>query len=564
MKKSILVALGAGMALGMSAQSPIDAYQLSQQDLKGTARFMSMGGAFGALGGDLSTLSQNPGGIGVYRSSEVGLTMDIDCHRATTDYQGFKMTKDETKFLFNNIGIVGTLRLNSSAMPNLNIGFTYNRANNFYRRYSGGVPQLKTSLSNYIAGIANNYSLTEEDVRTTDEYDPYRPYGRPSVPWSAILGYDSYLIDPEKENGGQTNWYGQFGNGTTGSGYYQVEESGYIDEYNISLGGNIANKVFWGMTFGINSVNYNIASIWGENMENAYVYDPNVGRVNQMNANWSIDNLYNVNGTGFNYKLGVIVRPIQQIRIGLAFHTPTYYKLTENFYPEQVNYNYQFRHPELNSQDDVPDGGYAVTNNDEGTYNEVKFQSPWKVIASVAGVIGTKGIISLDYEWNGYRKMSYQTASSSYYYYDYGDWYPSMSDEELAVSETNEMIKNMYCNSNTIRVGGEYRVLDCLSVRAGYSYTSSPVKSEARDGFSNVPTNGTLANFRLDNSTHYVTCGLGYRYKGFYADAAYVWKHQTSEYYPFSPDPYDVAGTSMKSNVCFNNSQVVISLGYKF
>ena len=47
------------------AQSAIDAYNLSQSDLRGTSRFMSMAGAFGALGGDLSTLTQNPAGIGV-------------------------------------------------------------------------------------------------------------------------------------------------------------------------------------------------------------------------------------------------------------------------------------------------------------------------------------------------------------------------------------------------------------------------------------------------------------------------------------------------------------------
>ena len=58
----------------LMAQSAIDAYQLSQSDLKGTARFVSMAGAFGALGGDISTLNQNPAGIGVYRSNEIGLS----------------------------------------------------------------------------------------------------------------------------------------------------------------------------------------------------------------------------------------------------------------------------------------------------------------------------------------------------------------------------------------------------------------------------------------------------------------------------------------------------------
>ena len=54
-------------AISTNAQSAFDLYSISQTDLKGTARFMSMAGAFGALGGDLSTLNQNPGGIGIYR-----------------------------------------------------------------------------------------------------------------------------------------------------------------------------------------------------------------------------------------------------------------------------------------------------------------------------------------------------------------------------------------------------------------------------------------------------------------------------------------------------------------
>lgn len=76
------------LATGAFAQSAIDAYRFSQPDLRGTARFMGMGGAFGALGGDLSTLSQNPAGIGVYRSNELGFTLDLDVQKSTSDARG--------------------------------------------------------------------------------------------------------------------------------------------------------------------------------------------------------------------------------------------------------------------------------------------------------------------------------------------------------------------------------------------------------------------------------------------------------------------------------------------
>ena len=118
MNKSILILSlslsTAGMAFGQGA---VDAYRLSQPDMKGTARFMGMAGAFGALGGDLSTLSQNPAGIGVYRSNELGFSLNLDCQSSTSEAQGFKHDMSQTKFLLNNIGAVLTMRLPSETLP---------------------------------------------------------------------------------------------------------------------------------------------------------------------------------------------------------------------------------------------------------------------------------------------------------------------------------------------------------------------------------------------------------------------------------------------------------------
>lgn len=238
------------------AQSALDAYNISQPDMKGTARFMGMAGAFGALGGDLSTLSQNPAGIGIYRSSEFGLTLNLDCQSSSSKAQGFQTDMSQTKFLLNNMGAVLTMRLPSYMFPNLNIGFTYNKGASFNRVYSGGIPRLSNSLSNYIAGEANGAGLTENDVVSTDKYDPYNPNdGFAPAPWLSILGYQGYLITPTG-TGNDTHWYGQWGDGTSGSGRFNVEEKGSVDEFNIAVGGNISNVVYWGMNFDIINMKY--------------------------------------------------------------------------------------------------------------------------------------------------------------------------------------------------------------------------------------------------------------------------------------------------------------------
>ena len=99
--KKIFPALLCAIPSMMMAQAATDVFKMSQEDLRGTARFLSMGGAFGALGGDLTVLDQNPGGIGVYRSSDVGVTVDFD---AQSVKDGSGITTNQFKVACNNFG----------------------------------------------------------------------------------------------------------------------------------------------------------------------------------------------------------------------------------------------------------------------------------------------------------------------------------------------------------------------------------------------------------------------------------------------------------------------------
>lgn len=569
MKKHI-IASAAFLTLPLLAfsQSAMDGYNFTQPDLKGTARFMSMGGAFGALGGDLSTLSQNPAGIGVYRHSEIGFTVDLDCQSSSTSAPGNSMTDAQTKFLLNNIGGVITWRLNSSAMPNLNFGFTYNKGASFNRRYSGGNGGLQTSLSNYVAGVANGAQYSVPDLESTDDYDPYNPPSNQIAPqWLPILGYNSFMISPEGDPNYPT-WQGQYGNGTTGDGYFNVSESGAVNEYNIALGGNISNVVFWGMDFDIISMNFNQQSIWSENLKNAYVD----GEILADNS-WRLNNSYAASGTGFNYKLGVIVKPIQELRFGFAFSTPTWYSVDELF-----SGSVDFKNPQKDFEKATTMTNYGVP----GT-NYYNFRTPWKFTLSAAGVIDSRLILSADFEWQPMRQM--QFSDQSYYGWGnwdggYDDWYddwgydwgwfaPAKDKGGAATrsaesfSNTNNDIRTYYQTTYNLRVGAEFRVTNQFSVRAGYNYVTSPVTNAARNNDLTIYTVGTNPAYRFDNTTNYVTCGIGYKTGGFYADLAYVYKRMSSEYHAFTPDPGSgIASPSAKLNL--TNNQVVLSMGYKF
>ena len=221
------------------AQGSMNAYNYSRTDIKGTARYMGMGGAFGALGGDISTLSQNPAGIGVYRSNEIVTTLGIAGISAETK-TSVNVNNNLTKFVFDNVGIIGTFNTGKDlGIVSYNFGFAYNRRNSYDQTYRVQYSNLRSSVTNYIAdksfGIREN-DLAGADVQSGDAYDIN------GLPWLSILGYESLLMSPqENPEGGyyDDSYEGLFGAKATGSGSLYVRERGRTNEYTFNFGGNV-------------------------------------------------------------------------------------------------------------------------------------------------------------------------------------------------------------------------------------------------------------------------------------------------------------------------------------
>lgn len=525
MKKYLLATVLGTATLMLSAQSAVDAYQLSQTELKGTARFMSMAGAFGALGGDLSTLNQNPGGIGIYRSSEIGLTFDVNMQSTKTNSLGSVMKADQTKVHFNNFGYIGSVKLGSDVMPYFTWGASYSRVASFDRVYRGHIPTLSTSMSNYIANFSDGWATGE---LLDDKFN--NPYQDTDAPWLSILAYNAYMINPVTNS----TYNGLFKRGTTGDAMFNVREKGYIDEYSVNFGGNIKNTVYWGIGFGITDINYSTVAYYDEELQNAAIANADASGMATGNAYYEIGNYQGVSGNGVNFKAGVIVKPINEVRLGLAVHTPTYYDLRHETLAD-VAYSY--------AGNGYSYDGFAET--DEGYVGiyDSKLNTPWRIIASAAGVIGGKGIVSFDYEWVSYSGMTVKDRSG----FEYDD--------------VNTDIDNYYKAQNIFRIGAEYRVTPALSVRAGYSYKTSPVTDVAESGREYIYTSGTNPAYCFDKSTQYITCGLGYRYKAFYVDAAYVHKNRKSTYHAFTSFNNIEAPSA---EIIDNNNTLVFSLGFRF
>ena len=539
MKKVLLISSALLAAAGAFAQSAVDGFHLTQPgSLYGTARFMSMGGAFGALGGDMSVLSYNPAGIGVYRSSEIGLTVNFDIQNSGLDFGNGKTSENHLNFLMNNAGYIGSAVMPNSALRTFNWGFTYNRRANFNRRYQGYAPNITNSMSNFMAGVANDYGLIVSD------FNMQYPYSDSYAPWIDILGYDSWLISPI-EYDGYTNWYGLYGDGTTGSSSIRVEETGGIDEYNLSFGGNFVDKLYWGMDFGILDINYSRNSLYGETLADAYVLEADQTNFTNTEARWNLQNYYALSGTGFNYKLGFIYKPIQELRIGFAFHTPTWYSLDETYYA-RTDYNYPNTDIRSGSQD---------TNEGFDAFNEYNLRTPWRFIFSAAGVIENRLIISADVDFTD---NQYIHLSSPYYSGNYVTQYAD------PFAQTNQQVKDYYKSSVTFRAGLEYRVSNNVSFRAGYAHVSDPVKEDAKNNQIEIVTAGTDPSYQLDNTTDYITAGIGYHYKHFYVDAAYVYRHQSADWHAFTADPDYKLDSGAQAKMTNINNQVVVSLGFKF
>ena len=477
---------------GVVAQNVDDALRYSQVFYSGTARFMSMGGAFTALGGDLSTLSQNPAGLGVYRSSEFSISPQLFHIKTSAGFNG--ITSDYIyNFNLSQVGIVSNIfkRDNETGLISLNLGYSFNKTNNL-------------NQSVIIKGISNSSSMADYWAQNSNGIL------KDNLVDAAGMAYDAWLTNPVTGSGGLTyaTVFSNYGNNLP-SQYGQnlqriITNNGYTGEHALSFGGNYANKIFFGTTFGISTLNY---SSHFEHLESTDLALPSEFK------NFTYTEHFDNTGTGYNLKIGAIIKPVESVRIGLAFHSPTFYKIDETFY-ENLTSNFT-------------NGGHHEYRIDPTRYNYA-LTTPFRVLTGVALQIQKIAILSADYEFVDYSTAKFSQTGDNYDY-----------------STKNMNIRNSLKPTSNIRLGGEYR-LNKLYLRAGYGYYGKAFK-QGED------------NQNLNYNSF--SCGLGYREQNVSLDFAYTNYSYSQKYVLY---PLDNSANPAIANLSALRDQFTFTLAYKF
>lgn len=516
----------AGM-LPLAGQSSYDAALLTGSELNGTARFVGMGGAMGALGGDISVIGTNPAGIGIYRSHDLSISFGFNNTSASSTFNGVNMKQDRTRVSLDQAGIVYSSKIgNRTPLRYVNFAFNYHKSRNFNRLFNMGGNLDGFSQTFQIASMTNavaDYSVNGFDENSyydlINHSNPYTDYSWGDVSTLTKMGVRTGVTEWSSVDNEAIGWLGK------ANEYYSREEGG-INQYDLNVAFNVEDRFYFGLTLGVYDVNYSKSSYY---IEDLWMDDGTTD-----NGGYRLDNYFHADGSGVNLKLGAIVRPFaySPFRIGFAVHTPTWYNLT---------YHYSSR---LESAIQAVDNGakyYQDTFEALGgdCIYDYQFSTPWLFNVNVGTTFGGVVAVGAEYEYQDYSSCRFADMDGNEFY-----------------SSTDE-IENNLKGVHTVRLGIESFLTPQFAIRGGYNYTTTAFKDDAFKPMAYYETRTDTEYENLQNQ-HTVTLGMGYRGKMFYADMAYKYNMYKSEFRPFD----DVALPAAK--VDNDRHQLLLTLGLRF
>ncbi len=477
-------------SVSISAQNQVQALRFSQVYPVGTARYAAMGGALGAVGGDFSSASVNPAGLGLYRSSELSITPSFYINNSSANYLGETTKDSDNNFNIGSIGIVTAFNRNKEeGLVTSVFSFGYNALNNYHSTTMMKAVNTTSSLLDDFTYFANNNNELDpfyEELANNTGLMPYdtvnNNYWHFLEPYEAI-DYDGYGEEQVRI----------------------VEKRGYLGEYAFSYAANISNKIYLGATFGIHSVRY---------YEDIYHTESDFNDLEPDFESFRFGENNTTRGTGYTFKIGVIVKPIHILRIGASFHAPTTYYLTDEKFTD------------LNAYWST-NSGYEDGYESSGMYaKEYTLKTPYRASASVALLLGKLGILSAEYEYVDYSSSDLDSPGYKFV------------EENMAISQD-------FKDAHNLKAGAEIR-LNPIYLRAGAQYYMNPyvISDNASDIW-------------------VYSAGLGFRTSQTYVDISYSLRTYSETYGLYQRFPEQVDGFVISRND-YSAVNLMVTLGYKF
>lgn len=427
-----------------------DIQRFAERQIIGTARYVGMGGAMTAIGGDPSAVIDNPAGLGLYRRSEIALTVDETIDR--THQVGSEETYQRARFAAPHVSAIWAWGnpMKQRGMIYNNFMFSVNRLANFNR---------DVVVSGRGMGMAETICQKTNGLAEASLYD--KPWDDVEIGWLSILGYEGYLIDPQVDSLASNLFdkYAWIPAIDFTDGKLSVSESGTYDQYTLSWASNISNQWYIGVSLNIPTLSYT---------KHVSHYETN--RIHSA----ELKSMYHLSGLGVSGSIGLIYRPIQALRIGASFETPTMMSLSMQTEGDM----YATLAPE-----DIltPESGMINT----------EMLTPLRTSVSVAGQLGSIGLLALQY-----------------------DYAHAVEMEDV----------------HTLRIGAEVQACRGFFLNAGYVYESSFLNEDPvwQLTYNDIRTD---MDYRYTASSQYASAGLGYRSDRMVAQVAYQYRWQTLHQY---------------------------------
>ncbi len=453
----------------INAQTPDEALRTAWFTQNGTARTNAIGGVMGSLGGDITASNINPAGLGLYKTQEMVFTLGGMKNNNEFNYRDSLRSNDKGIFRYGAIGMVfgSSNPYKNESLKSSAFSFSLNQLASYNNRIS-------------FKGFNNYSSFSEQYLEELSRDNADTNSALSNYIFGSSLAFRTYLIDTATDAAGKFIGYQSLVPISTGvnQDYNAVSRGGY-HEFALGFAGNYGDRVYVGGSITIPFISYKRDLNYSET---DVTNNPN-NNFSYFNYKESLSSF----GIGFGLKLGAIFKPTNNVRLGLAFHTPQVIGFTDKIRSSMITNTEAYAGTKSESSDNL--------NDNKAGERKYTMTTPYRAIASVSYIFSElentkkqRGFISADVEFVNYRGARFSKTSET------GDVIKNY------YKELNNSVKNVYKGNVNFKVGGELK-FDPIMVRLGAAYYGSPYADD---------------NIKADKLV--LSTGIGYRNRGMFID----------------------------------------------